>query len=212
MHDTILQEQRRRRNLRWPEHACCSPRAPTTYMGRSLPEARTVVPVTGLAGSGGPGTGRLPSATLAPGPPASYASVNPTELEGLRMNARKPKKIATVGGALICASGVLNAALGARIGAVLYDVYPGGRMGHVGIISGVAAIVIGLVILLLITRLYERRNRGLLVLGGILTIVLGHAGAVAGAIYVGTAGVALCYVAGIWLLVAVVVNALTGKS
>lgn len=128
------------------------------------------------------------------------------------MNPRRPKTIATVGGTLIIASGLLNVVLGARIGALLYEAYPGGRMGHVGIISGLAAIVIGLAIVFLVTRLYGCRNLGLLVVGGILTIVLGHAGAVAGAIYVGTAGVILCYLAGIWLLIVVVARAIGSKS
>lgn len=39
--------------------------------------------------------------------------------------------IATVGGVLITASGLLNVVLGARIGALLYEAYPGGRMGQV---------------------------------------------------------------------------------
>ncbi|KYK35627.1 MAG: hypothetical protein AYK18_03125 [Theionarchaea archaeon DG-70] len=97
------------------------------------------------------------------------------------MNTGKPKRIATIGGVLICCSGVVNTVLGVHIGALLYEVYPGGRMGHVGIISGITATVIGLVILLLVTPLYERSNRSFLVLGGVLTAVLGHAGAVAGA-------------------------------
>jgi hypothetical protein len=120
------------------------------------------------------------------------------------MNLRNPKSIAKIGGMLIVISGVVNTVLGARIGAKLYEVYPGGKMGHVGIIAGLAAIVIGLIIVLLVTRIYVRTNRGIVVLGGVLTIVLGHVGGIAGAIYVGTVGVALCYVAGIWVIVRVV--------
>ncbi|HSG80952.1 MAG TPA: hypothetical protein VLC48_01775 [Gemmatimonadota bacterium] len=119
----------------------------------------------------------------------------------LDVNVKTPKTIAAVGGVLIAVSGLVNAALGARVNALVYDVYPGGRMGHVGIIAGIAAIVIGMVIVFLVVPLYKRRKRALLALGGFLTIVLGHAGAVAGAIYVGTAGVILCYIAGVWLLV-----------
>ena len=121
--------------------------------------------------------------------------------EGLDMSVRIPKRIATVGGVQIAISGVVNAVLGARIGALVYDVYPGGRMGHVGIIAGVAAILIGLAIVLAVVPLYQRKKRGPVVLGGILTIVLGHLGAIAGALYVGTVGVVLCYMAGIWALV-----------
>ncbi|UCC85019.1 MAG: hypothetical protein JSW46_08940 [Gemmatimonadota bacterium] len=120
------------------------------------------------------------------------------------MKVETPKKIATVGGILLSVSGVVNAVLGARIGALFYDAYPGGRMGHVGVIAGLLAIVIGVIMVFFVVPLYERRNRWVLALAGILTIVLGHAGAVAGAIYVGTAGVALCYVAGIWLLIVAV--------
>lgn len=76
-------------------------------------------------------------------------------------------------------------------------------MGHVGIISGVIAVVIGLVIVLVVTPIYDRRNRGLIALGGILTIVLGHAGAVAGALYIGTVGAVLCYIGGIWLVITI---------
>jgi uncharacterized BrkB/YihY/UPF0761 family membrane protein len=112
-----------------------------------------------------------------------------------------PKRIATVGGVLLSISGLVNAVLGARIGVLVYDAYPGGKMGHVGVIAGVAAIVIGIAIVFLVVPLFERRNRALQALGGLLTIVLGHAGAIAGAIYVGTLGVILCYMAGVWMLV-----------
>ena len=117
------------------------------------------------------------------------------------MNLRVPKKIAKIGGVLITISGVVNAALGASIGAVLYEPYPGGNMGHVGIIAGLAAIPIGLIIVFLITRFYDRESRAFVLLGGVLTIVVGHVGGIAGAIYVGTLGVALCYIAGIWAIV-----------
>jgi uncharacterized BrkB/YihY/UPF0761 family membrane protein len=117
------------------------------------------------------------------------------------MNLRIPKRIAKIGGVLITISGVVNTVLGARIGAILYDAYPGGKMGHVGIIAGVAAVVIGLIIVFLVTPIYARTNRAFVVLGGVLTIVLGHVGGIAGAIYVGTVGVALCYVAGIWTII-----------
>jgi hypothetical protein len=113
-----------------------------------------------------------------------------------------PRKLATAGGILLSASGLLNAFLGARIGALVYDAYPGGRMGHVGVIAGLVAIALGIIIVFVIVPLYARRNRWLLALAGLLTIVTGHAGAIAGAIYVGTLGVVLCYVAGIWLLLA----------
>ena len=111
-----------------------------------------------------------------------------------------PRKLAFIGGLLIALSGVVNAILGAQIGALIYDAYPGGNMGHVGIIAGIGAIAIGLAILLWILPLYKQQKRGLIALGGILTVVLGHVGAVWGAIYVGTVGLLLCYVAGFWLI------------
>ncbi len=74
-------------------------------------------------------------------------------------------------------------------------------MGHVGVIAGLIAIVLGITIVFVVVPLYDRRKRWLLALAGLLTIVIGHAGAIAGAIYVGTLGVILCYAAGIWLLV-----------
>jgi hypothetical protein len=117
------------------------------------------------------------------------------------VKTRIPSRLATVGGILITVSGVMNAALGVRIGALWYDIYPGGRMGHVGIIAGACATAIGFIILLVVIPIYERRDRGLIVLGSILTIVLGHLGAISGALYIGTVGMILCYVAGIWLLV-----------
>lgn len=120
------------------------------------------------------------------------------------MNLRMPKRIAKMGGVLITISGVVNALLGARIEATVYDVYPGGKMGHVGIIAGIAAIAIGLIIIFLIVPIYERRNRGFVVFGGVLTIVLGHLGAIAGAIYVSTVGMVLCYTAGVWAIVVMV--------
>ena len=74
-------------------------------------------------------------------------------------------------------------------------------MGHVGITAGVAAVGIGLAIIFLLPRLYDQADKRLQILGSILTIVLGHAGAVFGALYVGTIGVALCYLGGIWLMI-----------
>jgi TM2 domain-containing membrane protein YozV len=39
------------------------------------------------------------------------------------------------------------------------------------------------------------------ILAGIIIIIAGHLGAVAGAMLIGTAGVLLCYIAGIWNIV-----------
>jgi hypothetical protein len=89
-------------------------------------------------------------------------------------------------------------------GAVLYEVDPNGLFGHVGIVAGLAAVAIG-AFLFWFGRL-ERTSPWRLVLAGIVTIVFGHMGAVAGALLVGTAGVILCYVAGVWFLVLAVVS------
>lgn len=105
------------------------------------------------------------------------------------------------GGVFIIFSGLLNFALGIQIGAIHYYPYPGGKMGHVGITAGLAAVGIGSVILFALPRLYQHPDRRLQILASLLTIILGHAGAVYGALYVGTVGVILCYIGGIWLLV-----------
>ena len=120
------------------------------------------------------------------------------------MNVKAPKRLATVGGVLIIISGIVNSLLGIRIGALVYDIYPGGRMGHVGIIAGIIAAAIGLIIVFVIVPIYERKPNSYLLLSGILTIVLGHLGAIAGALYIGTLGVLLCYIAGIWVIVTAV--------
>jgi len=117
------------------------------------------------------------------------------------MTKKLPRKIVIAGGILIVLSGILNTILGIQISAVYYYPYPGGKMGHVGIIAGLIAILIGLAIIFLLPHLYESRYRILRLLGGLLTAVLGHAGAVFGALYVGTAGVVICYIGAIWLLI-----------
>ncbi len=114
---------------------------------------------------------------------------------------RIPKRLALIGGILIAASGVVNAILGLSIGALYYDVYPGGKMGHVGILAGIAAIALGILIVFCVRPLYDKQKRRYIALGGILTVILGHLGAVTGAIYVGTLGLLLCYIAGFWALV-----------
>ncbi len=118
-----------------------------------------------------------------------------------------PSKLVFTGGLLIGVSGVVNLILGAQIGALVYEVYPGGKMGHVGIIAGIGAILLGLIIVFAVVPLYTKRKRTLVILGGTLTIVLGHIGAVWGAIYVGTFGLLLCYVAGFWTVIAVIIDA-----
>ncbi len=112
-----------------------------------------------------------------------------------------PRRLAVTGGVLLSLSGIVNTALGIHIGALIYEPYPGGKLGDVGIVAGIVAFAIGLVIIFLIAPLYDQKNRRSLTKAGILTLVLGHLGAIAGALYIGTAGVILCYIAGIWVLV-----------
>jgi uncharacterized BrkB/YihY/UPF0761 family membrane protein len=121
--------------------------------------------------------------------------------KGTGVKVEIPRRVATIGGILLSISGLVNVVLGARIGALVYEAYPGGKLGHVGVIAGLVAIVLGMIIIFAVVPLIERPNRWIVALAGLLTIVLGHAGAVAGAIYVGTVGVILCYGAGVWLLV-----------
>ncbi|MBI9045178.1 MAG: hypothetical protein JEZ06_11880 [Anaerolineaceae bacterium] len=104
-----------------------------------------------------------------------------------------------IGGVLIIASGIVSFVIALTFGGLLYEVDPNGLFGHVGIIAGLAAMVIG-AFLFWFGRL-EHTTPKRLVLAGFLTIVMGHLGAVAGAMLVGTAGVLCCYVAGIWFLV-----------
>ncbi len=118
----------------------------------------------------------------------------------METSLRIARKLTIIGGILIAASGLVNTVLGMSIGALYYDVYPGGRMGHVGIFAGILAVILGLLIVFVVVPLYNRRKRSRIALGGILTVVLGHLGAVAGAIYIGTLGLLLCYIAGFWML------------
>jgi hypothetical protein len=89
--------------------------------------------------------------------------------------------------------------VGGRAGYMLYEPDPGGLFGHVGILAGIAAILIGCALVWIALR--EPAAPPAKVAVGLLTVVLGHLGAIAGALLVGTAGMLLCYVAGIWLVV-----------
>ncbi len=115
------------------------------------------------------------------------------------METRMPGRLTMIGGALIIASGVVSLVIALSFGAVLYEVDPNGLFGHVGIVAGLVAIVIG-ALLFWFGRL-EHTTPGRLVLAGLVSIILGHLGAVAGALLVGTAGVLCCYVAGVWFFV-----------
>lgn len=115
------------------------------------------------------------------------------------MNPDIPRTLTTVGGGLILASGVLSLALGLRTGLFWYEPDPNGVFGHIGILTGLAAAGIGAFLVWLARTQYPHRRRR--IAAGVLTMVLGHLGAVAGALLVGTAGMALCYVGGVWLII-----------
>jgi hypothetical protein len=133
------------------------------------------------------------------------------------------KRIAQLGGVLIFISGVVNLLLGVQVGAFVYEIYPGGRMGHVGILSGLVAMAMGVMIVHVaaprldpigvpahadsvdhggaprpseILASGDRRLRR----GALLVFTWGLLGAITGALYVGTLGMFLCCVAAGWAL------------
>ena len=119
------------------------------------------------------------------------------------------KRIAQLGGIFVFISGVVNLLLGVQVGAVFYEIYPGGRLGHVGIVSGMVAMVLGVLIVhVAAPRLSgvgdtaEAPDRGRRRNGALLVFAFGLLGAITGALYVGTIGMALCCVAAGWALFA----------
>jgi len=115
------------------------------------------------------------------------------------MSRSIPRTLGTTGGAFILASGIVSAWFGWRNDLLIYEPDPGGRFGHIGITTGIAAVVIGVAIIVLAVRRCESR-RGKLI-SAVILMALGHAGAITGALIIGTAGMILCYVAGIWLII-----------
>ena len=115
------------------------------------------------------------------------------------MKTKMPGLLTVIGGVLIAGSGIVSLVIALTFGAVFYEVDPNRLFGHVGIFAGVAAMAIG-AFLFFFGRL-EQKAPGRLLLAGVVSIVLGHLGAIAGALLVGTAGVLCCYVAGIWFIV-----------
>jgi hypothetical protein len=109
------------------------------------------------------------------------------------------KSLALAGGILIIASGLMSIWIGGRAGYRTYEPDPNGVFGHVGILAGIAAIAIGGTLVWIALREPAAPLAKLAL--GLLTVVLGHLGAIAGALLVGTAGMLLCYVAGIWLII-----------
>jgi hypothetical protein len=110
-----------------------------------------------------------------------------------------PRLLTAVGGSLIIVSGLVSTVIGLTSGAVLYEPDPNDLLGHVGIVSGLAAIAIG-AFLIWFGHL-ERTMTGQGIRAGLLIVIVGHLGGVTGALLIGTAGMLCCYVAGIWLLV-----------
>jgi len=115
------------------------------------------------------------------------------------MSMGMPRILGSLGGSLIMASGILSAMIGWRNDLLFYQPDPAGRFGHVGIIAGLGAVVLGAAIIVLASR--SCRNRKGEIISGVIMMVLGHAGAITGALLVGTAGMVLCYAAGIWRIV-----------
>lgn len=116
-------------------------------------------------------------------------------------------RIAQLGGLLIFISGVVNLLLGVQAGAMVYEIYPGGRLGHVGILSGIAAMVMGVLIVHVAAPRLSRTGdageapeRGPQRRGALLVFALGLVGAITGALYVGTLGMVLCCVTAGWAL------------
>jgi hypothetical protein len=115
------------------------------------------------------------------------------------MNPQIPRMLATIGGALILASGLVSLGLGLGMGSLWYEPDPNGIFGHIGILAGLSAMAIGAVIVWMARIQYPHKKRR--IMAAVLTMVLGHLGAVAGALLVGTAGMVLCYIAGVWLII-----------
>ena len=115
------------------------------------------------------------------------------------MRLTMPGGLTSIGGLLLAASGIVSFAIALTFGAVFYEVDPNGLFGHVGIVAGMVAMVIG-GFLFWLGRL-EHSTTGHLFLAGLLSIVVGHLGAIAGALLIGTAGLLCCYVAGVWFLI-----------
>ena len=98
------------------------------------------------------------------------------QLEGRLMRLSMPGGLTAISGALLAASGAVSVAITLPIGAVLYEVDPHGLFGHIGIVAGGVAIVLG-AFLWWFGRV-RHSSTGRLFLAGIVSIVMGHAGAV----------------------------------
>lgn len=104
--------------------------------------------------------------------------------------------ILRVGAVLIFLSGIVSIVVSIPIKAVYNGVDPNGLFGHIGIVNGILAMLIG-VFLFWLSR-QEIKHALFIIISGIFMLVVGHLGAVMGALLVGTAGLLLCYIAGFW--------------
>jgi hypothetical protein len=103
------------------------------------------------------------------------------------------------GAVLIFLSGIVSIVVSIPVKAVYNGVDPNGLFGHIGIVNGVLAMIIGGFLFWLSRQ--ALKNALLTVVSGILMVVIGHLGAVMGVLLVGTAGLLLCYIAGFWSIV-----------
>lgn len=129
---------------------------------------------------------------------------------GVKLKLVMPGGLIRIGGALIILSGIVSIVISIPIGAVYYEVDPLGIFGHIGIVAGLIAILIGG--FLTWFGSLEHHSIIRMIIAGIVSIVLGHAGAVAGALLVGTLGVLCCYVAGVWFIVKAVKKGFAASS
>ena len=103
------------------------------------------------------------------------------------------------GAVLIFLSGIVSIVVSIPVKAVYNGVDPNGLFGHIGIVNGVLAMIIGGFLFWLGRQVLK--NALLTVVSGILMVVVGHLGAVMGVLLVGTAGLLFCYIAGFWSIV-----------
>ncbi len=82
------------------------------------------------------------------------------------------RKLALVGALLIVASGLVSIWIGVREGFMQYQPDPGGVFGHVGVIAGLIAVVIGGILTWI--ALHEPASPVGKVVVGLSTVVLGH--------------------------------------
>jgi hypothetical protein len=100
------------------------------------------------------------------------------------------------GAVLIFFSGIVSIVVSIPVKAVFNGVDPNGLFGHIGIVNGILSMIIGAFLFWLSRQVFKKAL--LTMVSGILMVVVGHLGAVMGALLVGTGGLLLCYIAGFW--------------